>query len=267
MTRRINRKALLSMLMGAVLLIGGLSMRAYADEREGTKTWMVDFSGDKMTNNFRSDELADTIYEMQPGDAFSVRMNMTNSADFTTDWYITQKVIRTLEDTQEVAKSGGYTYKLVYVAPDDTETILYDSDSVGGEKETDTETDLTGLKEATDSLDEFFFLGRLAPGEAGRVDLSVSLDGESQGNVYQDTVADLQMNFAVEKVTDTTKTPKDTPSDHPTSVTKTSGNVRTARVKTGDIMLWGSIAAFAGGLVMIVTVIVLLKKRSREVQA
>ena len=32
----------------------------------------------------------------------------------------------------------------------------------------------------------------------GIITLEVALDGETQGNSYQDTLADLQMNFAVE---------------------------------------------------------------------
>ena len=44
----------------------------------------------------------------------------------------------------------------------------------------------------------FFSLDTLEPGENGTVNLTVGLDGESQGNIYQDTLAKLMMNFAVE---------------------------------------------------------------------
>ena len=49
------------------------------------------------------------------------------------------------------------------------------------------------------SLEEFFYLDRLVPGGDGIVTLKVELDGETQGNTYQNTLASLQMNFAVEK--------------------------------------------------------------------
>ena len=48
--------------------------------------------------------------------------------------------------------------------------------------------------------EDYFFLERLDKGEKGTVSLFVKLDGETQGNDYQDTLARLQMNFAVEKV-------------------------------------------------------------------
>ena len=78
----------------------------------------------------------------------------------------------------------------------------------------------------------FFYLKTLEPGESGNVKLLVGLDGESQGNVYQDTLAKLMMNFAVED-NSTPNAPT-----HPTFTTKTS------RVKTGDVWSIASIVVF-----------------------
>ena len=100
-----------------------------------------------------------------------------------------------------MAENGGYSYILTFVGPDGKEDTIYSSTSVGGEKET---TAGKGLNEATNSLDKFFYLKTLEPGEGGSVKLLVGLDGESQGNIYQDTLAKLMMNFAVEDNSDPT---------------------------------------------------------------
>lgn len=68
--------------------------------------------------------------------------------------------------------------------------VLFDSDTVGGDGG-------DGLYEATDSLDEFFKLCTMAPGGSGYVTLRVKLDGETQGNGYQNTLAKLRLIFAV----------------------------------------------------------------------
>ena len=54
------------------------------------------------------------------------------------------------------------------------------------------------LQNVTSSLEDYFYLDDLAVGENAKVLLTVGLDGETQGNSYQNTFAELQMNFAVE---------------------------------------------------------------------
>ena len=44
------------------------------------------------------------------------------------------------------------------------------------------------------------YLERMATGKSGQITLFVALDGESQGNGYQDTIADLRLRFAAEEV-------------------------------------------------------------------
>ena len=55
-----------------------------------------------------------------------------------------------------------------------------------------------GLHEVSDAMDEYFMLGSISPNQNARVELEIALDGETQGNAYQDTLADLSMNFATE---------------------------------------------------------------------
>ena len=191
------KKRLLS-LLGVVTLLLGSAMTAQAEDYQGEEGWTVSFRGDGLESNFKTADINDAVYNLQPGDSIAITVTLENGGEKPTDWWMTNKVLRSLEDTQEAAYGGSYTYTLCYEDPQGTEQILYTSDTVGGEKEGETGS---GLKEATDSLEEYFFLDALAVGERGHIRLTVALDGETQGNSYQDSLADLQMNFAVEETT------------------------------------------------------------------
>lgn len=255
-----------------VLLMLNCAVAVYAEDREGESGWKVEFTGNTMTSNFNAQQIADAVYEMQPGDSVVFHVSVQNSSDIYTDWYMTNEVLQSLEDTQAVAENGGYTYILTYTNVSGEETTLYSSDSIGGEKETAAGA---GLNEATDSLDEYFFLDRLAPEDKGEIYLYVSLDGESQGNIYQDTLADLQMNFAVEKVSDITIVPESKrAADYKflkKYITKTS-TVYTSpwatalsAVKTGDVQLGGSVVALIGGIVLLVLVFIRTRRREERI--
>ena len=84
-----------------------------------------------------------------------------------------------------------------YTDSNGVSTDLYSSDTVGGEEAAGGEE---GLHEIANTPGEYFYLERLQQGETGRVTLWMRVDGETQGNGYQETLAHLQMNFAVEEV-------------------------------------------------------------------
>lgn len=234
--------------LAALLPLCALPVAAYA-ETTATAAGSVRFDGDEMESSFSSSELAAAVSEMQPGDAVTFQVDIANDADYTTDWYLSNEVLSSLEDTQSVAENGGYTYKLVYTDESGAETVLYDSESVGGEKTSDAD----GLNEVTDSLSEFFYLDRLESGATGKVMLTVSLDGESQGNAYQDTLAQLKLNFAVERAS------SDTPSAQPGS-----SSSHTSRVKTGDVWTVGAIAALGVGVLLMIVGLVVYKRKEEE---
>lgn len=228
----------------ALLLILNITTVAFAEETV-TDAGYCEFTGDEMKSSFDSKQVAVSVSEMEPGDAVNFQVKILNSADFDTNWYMSNTVLSSLEQSQSVAENGGYTYKLTYTDKNGNITVLYDSDNVGGEKES---TAGVGLNEATDSLDEFFFLSKLSGSDSGVVDLRVSLDGESQGNIYQDTLAALMMNFAVEKDVET-----------PPKTYKT--NTTPKRVKTGDVWMAGSVVGLVAGVALISYAIV---RRRRE---
>lgn len=283
-------------IFGAGLLFAALATPAAAESYTGGSDWNVQFTGQQMVSNFKSSDMDEAIYALQPGDSVLFTLALKNTGSYTTDWYMTNKVLSSLEDSQSVANGGAYTYVLTYTNPLGVQQVLYSSDSVGGEKSTAAGE---GLHEATDSLKDYFFLDQLAGGESGKIALQVALEGETQGNAYQDTLAALQMNFAVETTTSTvphvtaSPAPGTTPAPTPTAtpqagVTATatpapssgtdSGTAQaTPRVRkvyvytsaipqTGDSSHPALLAAVCGisGLALLVLAIVRLRKSKKR---
>ena len=189
-------KKLIIYFLTAIMLLG-TSMTVSAEHYYGAEGWEVSFDGKEMISNFKDAQMTDTIREIQPGDDVLFQVNLKSQYSGATDWYMTNEVISTLEESVNVAEGGAYSYLLKYYDVNGKETVLYDSEVVGGEA-TDTDTE-AGLHQATEGLEDYFYLGRLAKDETAVIRLYVQLDGETQGNAYQDTLAKLQMNFAVEK--------------------------------------------------------------------
>lgn len=224
------------------LLLAVTPITAYAEDFSGGDGWKVSFDGKKMTSTFKNTDIDDKIYEMEPGDTVDFHIQLKNEYKQTTDWYMTNKVLKSLEDAQTVAEGGAYSYILTYIKQDGTKEILYSSEEVGGETKN---ASGEGLHQATNSLKDYFYLDRLKSGQSGEITLKVKLEGETQGNTYQDTLAKLQMNFAVELVDDST-TPG-TP-DNPTKTPPKKSPSRTT-VKTGDnsrVLLYSVIALIDG---------------------
>ena len=194
-------------LLLAVSLLASMAMTAYAETSHGNPDWAVTFTSEKkMVSNFKTADLNDVILGIQPGDNVIITLALKNENNTATDWYMTNEVLYSLEDRSANAgtSGGAYTYKLAYTGPDGEEDILFDSDTVGGEGASGAGE---GLRQATDALSDYFFLDTLKKGQSGKVVLEIALDGDTQGNDYQDTLADLQMNFAVELNTGDTPNP------------------------------------------------------------
>ncbi len=191
------KKRWMGLLLACAMVLGD-GAAARAEDYKGDPGWSVEFTGSKMESNFNTSDINDAIYDLQPGDSIDISVALKNTAGGSVDWWMTNKVLQSLEDSQRVAASGGYTYTLAYQPPRGELETLYSSDTVGGERTGDMDVG-EGLHEATESLDEYFYLDTLGTGEQGTISLTVALDGETQGNTYQDTLANLTLNFAVEE--------------------------------------------------------------------
>lgn len=187
------KKRIFSLLL-TLGLLSMLTVPVFADTIQGSANWQVTFTANsKMESNFSTADLDEAVYSMQPGDKAVITLGLQNSNKTATDWYMTNKVLSSLEDSAS-AQGGAYTYVLTYHDKDGNATTLFSSDTVGGDSTTGGE----GLHGATGALEDYFYLDTLKSGEKGSITLEVGLDGETQGNSYQNTLADLQMNFAVE---------------------------------------------------------------------
>lgn len=204
------KKRILSVFLAALMLLS-LSATAFAAHLDGG-TGHVTFSsnGKSLTSDFSSAELNKKVGEMQPGDDITFKVIMTNSYSKKTSWYMSNQIIDSLEDAD--AKNGAYSYELTYTSSSGKTTPIYRSESLGG-------TGGNGLLDLNNRLkedyvkgnDRYFYVDQLNSGASGLVTLKVTLDGESQGNAYQQTAAELIMNFAVEvEETNTYKTGDDT---------------------------------------------------------
>ena len=226
----------------AVLCVVGLRPMAYGEHYDGKAGWTVTYTQEgKLSSNFHTSEYNDPMLGLQPGDDITFTVTLKSANSEKTEWYMTNEVLHSLEDRSKSGSTGGaYTYTLTYTGPTATR-VLYDSDTVGGEGASSAGV---GLHEATSALKDFFYLDSLEQGQTATVTLNVALDGESQGNRYQDTLADLRMNFAVET--------------HDTIV-KTRG------VKTGDttrlLPLFAAMLVSGGGLVALGVIDVRSRKK------
>lgn len=250
-----KKKSLL--IMAAALLVLSVPGKVKAETYSGGSNWKVDFNGEELSSTFKSSDINDAMYKLQPGDTVNIELTLKNTSDYETEWYMTNEVLQSLEDSQNVANGGAYTYILRYYNPEGGRETIYSSESVGGEGESGAGE---GLHQATDTLEDFFYVDYLAPGESGRITLTVSLDGETQGNDYQDTMAKLQMNFAVEPIV--------VDENDPTKVLAK----RPVIIKTGDDLsgMIPSVILFGAGAAVLVLAIVKHrsdKKRSDETKA
>jgi len=197
----------------------------------------VEWDGTDLNSNLNS--LQDVIGDMQPGDQVTYTVTVKNNGSKDADFWMSNTILQSFEDNGK-ASDGAYTYYLAFEGPNGTE-VFYNSAAVGGD-------DSAGLYEVPESLEDAFLLGTLSSGDSGTVTLLVALDGETQGNSYQDAIAELQLIFGVEDrtTTTTTKTIKKTK-----TVTVPG---ETTVVRTGDEfnMLPIYIAALAAGVLLVV---------------
>lgn len=253
-------KKILPVLALTLALIAGMSASALAEsyEYDGTCT----FNGSEMVESFNSAQVADAVSNLQPGDDVTFTVQYVNGSNETTDWYMENSIVQTLENASQkkavegtgTPEKGGYSYELTQYDKNGKKNVLFSNSEVGGDEGTvqdlnDPNKKLTGLEPSTNALDDWFYIDTLnKKGQSGSVVLHVAFDGETEVNDYMDTDGELNVRFAVELHKAGNK---------PSKTTKI--------VKTGDqndLLLWAVIGLIAGLLMLIFTFF--SRKRDRK---
>ena len=133
-----------------------------------------------MDSTFKSSDIDEAVYKLQPGDSIEITLTLENTYNADTDWYMANEVLQSLEDSDNSANGGAYSYILNYVNPRGESTLLYSSDSIGGEGDS---KGGKGLHQATSSLEEFFYLERIS-GTPGKKAKTVKTGDESSVMLY-----------------------------------------------------------------------------------
>ena len=114
----IKVKKRIGMLLLTVIICMATNFTVLADELSGGSDWLVEFNAKKqMVSNFSTANFDDVLDYMQPGDSASFQVEIKNSYETATDWYMTNKVLKSLEDASKTASGGAYSYILTYTNP------------------------------------------------------------------------------------------------------------------------------------------------------
>lgn len=218
-------KRAFAIILGLVVSLA-TSGQALAEHIKGETGWYVEYTSEgQMEDNYTQRSWADNVSQLQPGDDITLTVEMRQSNDTPAEWYMSNSVLKSLEDGD--ASGSAYGYTLSYEGPNNSRT-LYTSESVGGIGSAE------GLAEATNAMDDYFFLGKLSKGQTARVTLNVALDGETEGNVYFDTLAQLSLKFAVEPDVEPGQTTVNLTEEDGDEVNRIIPGNRTNLAKTGD---------------------------------
>ena len=249
---RISMLVLAALVAALVLAFPGAAFADSSENQSGGNNYWVTFTADgKMSDDFKASQWDDVISHMQPGDTVTFTVNLKHEHATTCDWYMSNEVIKSLEEG--TAKGSAYSYLLTFTSPNSNNTReLYNSATVGGDATTDNRE---GLREATSGLEDYFFLDSLKKNQVAQVKLVVGLDGETEGNAYFDTLAQLKMKFAVEM-------PNNNNSGNKSS---TSGG-RTA-VRTGDetnLFPFYVVMAASGAMLLALAIFLTMRRRKES---
>ena len=225
-----------------------LGLPAFANAERTTVNGHCYFNGNDIISDFDSNVVAAKVRGLEPGDDVKFKVEFKNKYKTTTNWYMRNEVLKTLEESFDRTENGGYTYKLVHIRPDGTRQVLFDNSEVGGEAKV---ADMEGLHQATNATEEWFFIQKLKQGQKAYTELYVKFDGESEVNDYMDTNGGLAVRFAVElNKTGTT-----------VNAANAARTVSYSAVKTGDPTNFPLIiGALAAGVVLLIVALRLRKK-------
>ncbi len=217
--------------------------------------------------------IEDAFDNMEPGEERTVAISLTNDADQEVSYYLSQKTLKSLEESSD-GSGGAYQYTIqVGSSYDKTDTLLNTTE--GGYQDGVASTSgLSGIQE----IQDYTYLTSLDKKETKYVYLTLGIDGEGFDSVenavdYSNAVANLSLDFQVSYTEPTVTTvPGETKvvteyvnvPGQKTVVNRIVDEIipLASSVKTGDYAI---IAIFSVALLAGVTLIVIaIKKRKVE---
>lgn len=237
--RRINK---ITTLLLALVMVLMMSQAAMAETYDGGT---YSFNGSAINNTKAAAAIDQAIAGLQPGDSMDFTFTYKNDSKDSTEWYLENIVVKTLEEAD--AKGGGYTYELVNDGQKEGHVVIFSSKAVAGYEAADPDKSHTGLTSATNATQDWLYIDTLAPGQSGKTTLRVALDGESQANAYENRSGQLRIAYAVEK----------------TAVGETV--YKTKNVKTGDeTNLIMPILMFLGAAILLILAILSFRRDRKD---
>lgn len=236
-----KKNRLAAVVLAAGMLLGS-ALPVSAADRD-----LITFDGDaKKFVTDMSGTVENGFEDMLPGESRTLVMELGNDSSEELKFFMSSDILQ-----EDIAEKGDRQAVYDFTIARDGETFF--AAVIGGESENNISIGKDYLTE-----DRNILLASLGKGEDARIEITMSLDGDSMGNAYMNTDGSLAFRFSAE-----------TPEQPPTIVTTVTKYVKGATntviktVKTGDALSLAVPAAMAVSAVVIL-VILIKKRRERE---
>lgn len=99
-----------------LVMLAAIPMSVSAENFKGKDGWKVSFDGDKMDSTFKSSDIDEAVYKLQPGDSIEITLTLENTYNADTDWYLANEwCCKAWKTAINSANGGAYSYILNYV--------------------------------------------------------------------------------------------------------------------------------------------------------
>ena len=182
-------------LLLALMTVLMMSQAAFAESYDGGT---FSYNGSSISNSKAAATIDQAISNLEPGDSMTFTFTYKNDSENSTEWYLENQVVHTLEEKSAATRDGGYTYELVNNGKKEGRVVIFSSKAVAGQESENPDKSDQGLKSATNATGDWLYIDTLAAGQSGSTTLTVALDGESQANSYQTASGQLRIAYGVE---------------------------------------------------------------------
>ena len=234
-------KKLSVLLVMASLIIPSMSTVNAADS-------MITFDGDaeKFINANENNEVFDGFKNMYPGETRTQSLTLKNDDYREMRFYMSSKIVD--EFGNEITDSSGIAYDVNFTINGED---LFDG-QVGGE-------DRVGMTDEGEQGDNIL-VATLGQGETALLEMTLTADGDTMDNSYQDASGHVEYTFSVEYDDE----PATVPEKIVNTITKTVINPITKVVKTGDPVTLGVFGVMLGASAVGIVYLIITRKKKEE---